>query len=156
MPRNNRRKEIPPLVPDEAMHDLRAIRENKNAFDNGLARRGLEPMSASILELDSRRRAAQTTLQGMKSQRNTLTKEIGMAKHDGQPAEGLMAAVDELKENILQLERQERSLGAELELLLASIPNLPADDVPDGRDETANVEIRRLGEPLRTSSSKEH
>ncbi|MBP2290795.1 serine--tRNA ligase [Azospirillum rugosum] len=138
------------------MHDLRAIRENPDAFDRGLARRGLEPMSPKVLDLDSRRRAAQTQLQEMQARRNEAAKEIGLAKREGRDAQPLMDEMAQLKERLPQVEEEEKALGAELDRLLATIPNLPADDVPEGPDETANVEIRRWGEPRDIPNAKQH
>ena len=138
------------------MHDLRAIRENPESFDRGLARRGLEAMSPTVLDLDSRRRAAQTQLQEMQARRNEAAKEIGLAKREGRDAQPLMDEMAQLKERLPQVEEEEKALGAELDSLLASIPNLPADDVPEGPDETANVEIRRWGEPKAIADAKQH
>ncbi|QCN97040.1 serine--tRNA ligase (plasmid) [Azospirillum argentinense] len=138
------------------MHDLRAIRENPESFDRGLARRGLEPMSPTVLDLDSRRRAAQTQLQEMQARRNEAAKEIGLAKREGRDAQPLMDEMAQLKERLPQVEEEEKALGAELDGLLASIPNLPADDVPEGPDESANVEIRRWGEPKTIAGAKQH
>ena len=138
------------------MHDLRAIRENPESFDRGLARRGLEPMSPTVLDLDSRRRAAQTQLQEMQARRNEAAKEIGLAKREGRDAQPLMDEMAQLKERLPQVEEEEKALGAELDGLLASIPNLPADDVPEGPDESANVEIRRWGEPKAIAGAKQH
>lgn len=138
------------------MHDLRAIRENPESFDRGLARRGLEPMSPTVLDLDSRRRAAQTQLQEMQARRNEAAKEIGLAKREGRDAQSLMDEMAQLKERLPQVEEEEKALGAELDSLLASIPNLPADDVPEGPDESANVEIRRWGEPKAIADAKQH
>ncbi|TWA74098.1 seryl-tRNA synthetase [Azospirillum brasilense] len=138
------------------MHDLRAIRENPESFDRGLARRGLEPMSPTVLDLDSRRRAAQTQLQEMQARRNEAAKEIGLAKREGRDAQPLMDEMAQLKERLPQVEEEEKALGAELDGLLASIPNLPADDVPEGPDESANVEIRRWGEPKTIADAKQH
>ncbi|MDQ2105819.1 serine--tRNA ligase [Azospirillum isscasi] len=138
------------------MHDLRAIRENPESFDRGLARRGLEPMSPTVLDLDSRRRAAQTQLQEMQARRNEAAKEIGLAKREGRDAQPLMDEMAQLKERLPQVEEEEKALGAELDRMLATIPNLPADDVPEGPDETANVEIRRWGEPKAIADAKQH
>lgn len=138
------------------MHDLRAIRENPESFDRGLARRGLEPMSPTVLDLDSRRRAAQTQLQEMQARRNEAAKEIGLAKREGRDAQPLMDEMAQLKERLPQVEEEEKALGSELDGLLATIPNLPADDVPEGPDETANVEIRRWGEPKAIADAKQH
>ena len=138
------------------MHDLRAIRENPESFDRGLARRGLEPMSPTVLDLDQRRRAAQTQLQEMQARRNEAAKEIGLAKREGRDAQPLMDEMAQLKERLPQVEEEEKALGADLDRLLATIPNLPADDVPEGPDETANVEIRRWGEPKAIENAKQH
>ena len=138
------------------MHDLRAIRENPESFDRGLARRGLEPMSPTVLDLDQRRRAAQTQLQEMQARRNEAAKEIGLAKREGRDAQPLMDEMAQLKERLPQVEEEEKALGADLDRLLATIPNLPADDVPEGPDETANVEIRRWGEPKAIANAKQH
>jgi seryl-tRNA synthetase len=138
------------------MHDLRAIRETPEAFDRGLARRGLEPMSHLVLELDSRRRTLQTQLQEMQARRNEAAKEIGTAKREGRDAQPLMDEMARLKDQLPQIEEQERELGGELDGLLAAIPNLPADDVPDGPDESANVEIRRWGTPRDIPDAKQH
>ena len=138
------------------MHDLRAIRENPESFDRGLARRGLEPMSPTVLDLDQRRRAAQTQLQEMQARRNEAAKEIGLAKREGRDAQPLMDEMAQLKERLPQVEEEEKALGADLDRLLATIPNLPADDVPEGPDATANVEIRRWGEPKAIENAKQH
>ena len=138
------------------MHDLRAIRDNPEAFDRGLARRGLEPMSGTVLDLDSRRRAAQTRMQEMQARRNEAAKEIGLAKKEGRDAQPILDEMALLKEQLPQAEEEERRIGAELDDLLARLPNLPADDVPDGPDETANVEVRRWGEPKPIADAKQH
>ena len=138
------------------MHDLRLIRDNPEAFDRGLARRGLSPMSGEILGLDARRRSAQTALQEMQARRNEASKEIGKAKREGRDAQDLMAEVAGLKEGIQLTEEEERETGAALDALLASLPNIPADDVPDGPDESGNVELRRVGEPPRLNQALEH
>jgi len=138
------------------MHDLRLIRDNPEAFDRGLARRGVSPMAGEILELDTRRRAAQTVLQEIQARRNEASKEIGKAKREGRDADALMAEVAGLKDRIQQTEEEERAAGATLDGFLVSLPNLPADDVPDGPDETANVELRRVGELPRIEKALEH
>ncbi|MGQ9371804.1 serine--tRNA ligase [Azospirillum sp. A39] len=138
------------------MHDLRAIRDNPDAFDRGLSRRGLEPMSAVVLDLDSRRRAAQTRMQEMQARRNEAAKEIGVAKREGRDAQPILDEMAELKIRLPEAEEEERRVADELDGLLAALPNLPADDVPDGADESANVEIRRWGEPRPIADAKEH
>ncbi|TAN72108.1 MAG: serine--tRNA ligase [Magnetospirillum sp.] len=129
------------------MHDLKSIRDNPDGFDVGLKRRGLEPRSAEILALDARRRAAQTVFQEMQARRNDASKQIGLLKKSGGDATALMDEVAGLKERIPAVEEEDRALGAEIEAILVSIPNLPADDAPDGPDETANVELRKWGTP---------
>ncbi|ALG71503.1 serine--tRNA ligase [Azospirillum thiophilum] len=138
------------------MHDLRAIRENPEAFDRGLGRRGLAPMSSSLLDLDGRRRAAQTQMQEMQARRNEAAKEIGLAKREGRDAQPILDEMAALKDRLPQVEEEERALGAELDTLLAGVPNIPADDVPDGPDESANVEVRRWGTPPDIANPKQH
>lgn len=139
------------------MHDLRAIRDNPEAFDRGLVRRGLVASSAAILELDAGRRAAQTSLQDMQARRNEASKLIGAAKRDGQDAQPLMDEVASLKDRMTATEQEEKALADRLDAILATLPNLPADDVPDGPDETANVELRRhLTPPVLDFPAKEH
>ena len=131
------------------MHDIRFIRENPQAFDAGLARRGLEPLSAKILELDSAKRAVATELQQSLARRNEASKAIGqaMAQKDMEKAEALKAEVATLKDSLPALEEKDREAGAALDAMLSAIPNLPADDVPEGPDESANVEVSRWGTP---------
>jgi len=138
------------------MHDLRAIRETPDAFDRALGRRGLAPVSPQILELDAKRRALLTAVQDAQSRRNELSKEIGQAKRTGADAGPLMAEVAALKDRIAEGESQATAVEAELNGLLAGIPNPPQDDVPDGPDETGNVEVRRFGEPRLPGLAKEH
>jgi seryl-tRNA synthetase len=129
------------------MHDLKSIRDNPDGFDAGLKRRGLDPRSAEILALDSRRRAAQTSFQELQARRNEASKQIGVLKKGGGDASALMDEVALLKERIPAVEEEDKALGVEIESILASIPNLPGDDVPDGPDEDHNVELRKWGTP---------
>ena len=131
------------------MHDIRMIRENRQVFDAALARRGAEPVAATLLDLDERRRAVSTRMQEAQSRRNDSSKAIGqaMAQGDRDRAETLKAEVAQIKLDLPALEEEDRTLGAELDALLAAIPNLPADDVPDGSDEAGNVEVARWGTP---------
>ena len=131
------------------MHDIRLIRESPAAFDAGLARRGLEPLSAQILAADASLRALQTEIQASLARRNEASKLIGqaMAQGDKAKAEALKAEVTDLKTTLPAKEEVEREQLAALQDLLAALPNLPADDVPDGEDEDANVEISRWGTP---------
>ena len=131
------------------MHDLKYIRENPRDFDAALTRRGAAPVAAIILALDENRRAILTEMQNAQARRNDASKAIGaaMGKGDAATAEALKAEVSQLKDTLPQLEERERAAGAELDALLAGLPNLPADDTPDGVDETENVEIARWGSP---------
>ena len=131
------------------MHDLKYIRENPQDFDAALIRRGAAPVAASILALDEHRRAILTEMQNAQARRNEASKAIGaaMAKGDTATAEALKAEVAQLKDTLPSLEERERSAGAELDSLVAGLPNLPAADTPDGADETDNVEIARWGSP---------
>ncbi|MFO1059228.1 MAG: serine--tRNA ligase [Dongiaceae bacterium] len=132
------------------MHDLRSIRDDPAAFDAALTRRGLAPLSERVLALDAGRRGAQTALQDLQQKRNEASKQIGMARRqpDGAVlAERLTQEVASLKEQMAETERSEAALAAELDALLAALPNRPAADVPDGPDAASNVEIRRHGEP---------
>src|SRR4029077_8632112 len=116
------------------MHDIKWIRDNPGAFDAALKRRGLEPMSASLLAIDERRRAAITASEQAQARRNAASKEIGDAKKakDEARAAKLMAEVAELKTSMPELELAAKSADDELAKILAAIPNLPLDDVPDG------------------------
>lgn len=129
------------------MHDIAFIRANPEAFDAGLTKRGAAPASARILELDARRREAQTALQQSQNRRNEASKLIGqaMAKGDKDGAEALKAEVAAIKDAMPAQEDAERAAGAELDDLLLTLPNLPADDVPEGEDEAGNVEIAKWG-----------
>ncbi|RVT40780.1 serine--tRNA ligase [Sphingobium algorifonticola] len=131
------------------MHDIRAIRDNPAAFDAALARRGLPPQSSEILALDEKRRAIATALQINQARRNEASKAIGqaMAASDATTADALKAEVASLKESLPAMEQEDRDTSAALDAMLLAIPNLPADDVPEGADEAANVEVLRWGAP---------
>ncbi|MCR2834747.1 serine--tRNA ligase [Parerythrobacter lacustris] len=131
------------------MHDIRLIRDDPETFDAALAKRGFEPTSSAIVALDAKRRAVATEMQAAQGRRNEASKAIGQAMGAGNSAtaEALKAEVAQLKTRLPELEEQDRALGTELDALLASIPNLPADDVPVGSDEAENVEVSRWGEP---------
>ncbi len=140
------------------MHDIRSIRDNPRMFDEGLAKRGLEPLSAQLIALDDERKAAISALQAATETRNALSKEIGQAKarKDEARAQELMAQVSALKESLPQLEEQERAAEKALQETLAAIPNLPKDDVPLGADEHGNVERHRVGNPRNLAAAKQH
>ncbi|MCO8145366.1 serine--tRNA ligase [Rhodovulum tesquicola] len=131
------------------MHDIRAIRENPDAFDAALARRGLDPVSAGILAIDTARRARIQAAEEAQAERNAASRDVGAAKASGNEAEfeRLRALVAEKKDEIARLEEEARAEDARLADLLMRLPNLPLDDVPDGADESDNVELHRWGSP---------
>ena len=138
------------------MLDIRWIREQPADLDRALRRRGLEPRADGAVTLDEQRRSAQTALQQLLGRRNEVSKQIGAAKAQGGDAQTLIDEVAQLKVRIADLEAEERRLGEALQTMLQELPNPPADDAPDGADETANVELRRYGEPQRMTEAKEH
>ncbi|AUC96935.1 serine--tRNA ligase [Bradyrhizobium sp. SK17] len=129
------------------MHDIKAIRDNPTAFDAGLKRRGLGPLSPSLLAIDERRRAAILASEQAQARRNAASKEIGDAKKakDEARAAKLMAEVAELKTTMPELETAAKTADEELTRELSSIPNLPLDEVPDGTDEHGNVQHHVFG-----------
>lgn len=141
------------------MHDIRFIRENPEIFDAGLKRRGLEPLAEKLIAIDEERRALTTEVQIAQSRRNEASKLIGaaMGKGDKETAEALKAEVAALKEQMPALEAKADEAAAKLKAELEIIPNLPADDVPEGADEEANVEVSRWGTPREFDfAPKEH
>jgi seryl-tRNA synthetase len=129
------------------MHDIRFIRDNPDAFDRALARRGLAPEAKRLIALDEQRRAKILALETVQARRNAASKEIGEAKKskDEEKAKALLAEVAALKEKMAALEADEKEATRALEDTLAGIPNLPLDEVPDGKDEKGNVEHHRFG-----------
>jgi seryl-tRNA synthetase len=131
------------------MHDIRAIRDNPEAFDEGLRRRNLAPRAESLVALDEKRRAAILALQTAQERRNAVSKQIGVAmgRKDIVAADAYRAEVAGIKTAMPELESTEREAAAALDAELAAIPNLPLADTPDGKDEDDNIEIRRHGIP---------
>jgi seryl-tRNA synthetase len=131
------------------MFDIRAIRDNPAAFDAGLAKRGLAPLSAGLIAQDEELRAIKTRLQEAQARRNAASKDIGKAKatKDEALANKLMAEVSALKDQLQADEKRQGEIEAELTAALEVLPNLPLAEVPEGKDETANVEVRRWGDP---------
>ncbi len=129
------------------MHDIRAIRDNPDAFDAALARRGDAPMSSSVLELDSARRAKIAAAEAAQAEQNKASKEVGAAKAKGDEAEfeRLRALVSDKKAEVAAMQGEAKELDAQLTDMLAHLPNSPAEDVPDGADEADNVEVNRWG-----------
>ena len=129
------------------MHDIKWIRDNAEAFDRALARRGLAGMAQRLIDIDERRRAAIQKAEAALARRNAASKEIGAAKKSNEEdaAQRLMAEVAQLKDTIPKLEAESKEASAELDKALAEIPNLPLDEVPDGKDEHDNVEHHHFG-----------
>lgn len=139
------------------MHDIRLIRDDPARFDAALARRGLKPLSAELLAIDERSRALTTEVQSVLAQRNEASKAIGAARARRDDPTDLMAEVAALKERLPQIEAEQKAVAEELTARLATIPNLPADDVPQGADESGNVELKRWGTPRSFAfAPKEH
>jgi seryl-tRNA synthetase len=141
------------------MLDIKWIRENPEALDAALAKRGAEPLAQSLVALDEKRRSAVQRAQDLLSRRNLASKEIGaaMAQKNSELAEKLKAEVSELKTLLPAIEEEDRQLTAELNDALSRIPNIPFDDVPVGKDEHDNVVTRTVGEkPRWNHAPKEH
>lgn len=130
------------------MHDIRAIRENPEALDAALARRGDAPVSSQVLKLDEARRARIGAAEAAQAEQNRASKLVGAAKAKGDEAEfeRLRALVSEKKAEVAQMQADAKELDAQLTDMLARLPNMPASDVPDGADENDNVEVNRWGE----------
>src|SRR6266852_1979289 len=129
------------------MHDIKWIRDHPDAFDRALARRGLEGEAQHLISIDERRRAIIRVSESWKARRNAASKEIGQAKakKDEAAAQKLMAEVAECKTSISTLETEQKAVDEELNEALAEIPNMPLDEVPDGKDTNDNVEHHRFG-----------
>jgi seryl-tRNA synthetase len=140
------------------MHDIRAIRENPELYEKAWAARSLPGRVDEILALDAALRAAQTVLQTAQAERNDASKKIGQAKAAKDEAEAtrLMAHVETLRKTLEEQTVVERDAAAALKAILESLPNIPAPDVPVGKDEHDNVEVRRWGEPNAIANPKDH
>ena len=140
------------------MHDIKFIRENPEAFDAGLRKRNLDPQATELIALDKTHRAAVQKVQAMQERRNAASKEIGqaMGRGDKAAADALKAEIARIKDAMPAEEEALKAAEKALSDRLAAIPNLPADDVPVGQDETGNVERHRHGTPKRLNSAKQH
>ncbi|WP_430250094.1 serine--tRNA ligase [Neorhizobium sp. DAR64860/K0K1] len=141
------------------MLDIKWIRDNPEAFDAALNKRGAEPMAATLLAMDDTRRSVIQTLQDMQSRRNAASKEIGnaMAQKNTELAEKLKAEVATIKDTMPAAEQEERAAVAALDDALSRLPNIPLDDVPVGQDESGNVVTRTIGtKPGWNNPAKEH
>ncbi|MEM9724674.1 MAG: aminoacyl--tRNA ligase-related protein, partial [Pseudomonadota bacterium] len=131
------------------MHDVKSLREDPDGFDRALARRGVAPQAAQLLEIDAARRAKISAAETAQAERNAASKAVGKAKASGDEAEfdRLRALVGAKKDEIAELEAAAKAEDEALHAALAALPNAPLDDVPDGADEEDNVELRRWGTP---------
>ena len=131
------------------MHDIRFLRENPEAFDRALSRRGLPAQAAELLALDADRRAKIAAAEAALAERNAASKQVGAAKAKGDTAEfeRLRALVAAKKDEIAALESEAKAEDEKLTAVLMGLPNMPLDDTPDGADEADNVELRRHGAP---------
>jgi seryl-tRNA synthetase len=150
----------PPIQPKDAaiMHDLKQIRDNPDAFDAGLARRGLGPRAGEILSLDKEARKFTYALNELQARRNAVSKEIGAAKAKGDEAafQRLMKESEEIKAQTPVAEAEQKRYADRVQAILEALPNLPAADAPQGVSEDDNVEIRRWGEPKPIDKAKQH
>ena len=139
------------------MHNIRFIRENPDAFDAALGRRGIDPLAATILDIDTRRRAVQGQLQDLQSRRNVASKEIGARKGRGEDADELIQEVATIKSEMPKLEAEEGELASTLDAHLMELPNLLDADVPDGANEDENKLLRSIGDiPSFSFTPKDH
>ena len=139
------------------MFDIKWIRDNAQEFDNAMARRGLDPQSAGLIELDEKRRQLQFEAQEIQAERNKLSKEVGALKAKGEDAEDLIAKVSRTKDAEAEAEMAAAEAETALGGAMAKLPNRPADDVPEGADEAANEEIRTWGDkPTFDFEAREH
>jgi len=139
------------------MLDIKWIRENPKQLDKALQSRGISPCSNELIELDRRRRSFQSSLQELQTRRNELSKKIGQLKADGKDVQKLISEVGQIRAKIQELQDEERHISAKLEDNLSALPNIPADDVPVGKNDDDNVELRRVGElPNFTFEPRDH
>lgn len=141
------------------MHDIKAIRENPDAFDAAMARRGLSGISSEVLAIDAARRAKIAAAEEAKAEQNKASKLVGAAKAKGDEAEfeRLRALVADKKAEIARLNDEAKDEDARLNEMLMGLPNIMAEDVPEGADEDDNVEIHRWGTPATFDfTPKEH
>ncbi|MDP3660811.1 serine--tRNA ligase [Phenylobacterium sp.] len=140
------------------MHDIRAIRENPEVYENAWAAKGKSGVAAEAIALDARLRAAKLALETAQSRRNEASKLIGQAKakKDEAEAQRLMSEVEQVKGVLAEQAEAERAAADALQDLLSQMPNIPLPDVPAGADEHDNVEVRRWGEPAAIANPRDH
>lgn len=140
------------------MHDIRAIKDNPEAFDAAMVRRGSDVRASSLLAIDEERVAAVKAMNDAQAEQKQASKKIGAAKASGDEAaaKAVMDEVGALKQRVQDLEHQEKELAAKLREALLPIPNIMDADVPEGEDEDSNVEVRSWGEPRQIDGAKDH
>ena len=138
------------------MHDIRAIRDDPAAFDRAMARRQVLPVAADIMAVDGQRRAAQTELGERQARRNALAKEVGQLRRTGADTAALEAEAATMRDAMTALEGQVTALGVELDARLAGLANVLDAEVPDGRDESANVVLKQVGAPAAVPNARQH
>ena len=138
------------------MHDIKWIRENPQAFDAALKKRGIAAQSAALLVLDEERRQLMTELQTLQSKRNDISKQVGVAKAQKQTAEHLFEEMKTIGPAVKKLEEQVSILDEKQTAILISLPNMPDASVPEGVDETGNIEIRKWGTPKAITNPQAH
>ncbi|NHK29031.1 serine--tRNA ligase [Parvularcula flava] len=140
------------------MHDIRYIKDNREEFDNAMARRGLAPMADALAEKYEAVAAETQKMNELQSARNAASKQIGaaMGKGDKEEAERLKAQVAAMKDDLAAAEEKQKQLQDALNAELMAIPNMPFHEVPEGADESDNVEVRTWGEPKTIDGAKEH
>ena len=139
------------------MHDISIIRTDPVKFDNSLINRGVEPCSKNIISKDVEKRKAQTLLQQLQAERNSLSKEINILKSKNLDVKNQINKVDKIKDQIISLKELEKILDDELKAILSNLPNIPSSDVPFGKDEKDNIELKKWGnKPQFNFKSKRH
>ena len=138
------------------MHDIRAIRDDPAAFDRAMARRQVPPVAADIMAVDGQRRAAQTELGERQARRNALAKEVGQLRRTGADTAALEAEAATMRDAMTALEGQVTALGVDLDARLAGLANVLDAEVPDGRDESANVVLKQVGAPAAVPNARQH
>ena len=138
------------------MHDIRAIRDDPELFDRDMARRRVSPIAASLVAIDSARRTAVTELGERQARRNALAKQIGQLRRTGADTAALEAEATTLRDDMTALETRAAAAEADIQANLSSLPNVLDPDVPDGSDETANVEEKQVGTPAALTVAQQH
>jgi seryl-tRNA synthetase len=138
------------------MHDIRAIRDDPAAFDAAIARRGLPPIADSVLATDAERRAALTAQQDLQARRNALAKEVAQGRRKGLDTTALEAESTTLRDEMAALDARAAALNGSVTAVLETIPNLLDPGVPDGADDTSNVVLKQVGDPVTPPGAKQH